>query len=242
LLAPRTAGRAAWVYTSTFGGGLLAGDDVRLRVMIGEDATCFLGTQSQTKVYRSIDGRSAKQALWADVATGATLVAMPDPVSCFADAVFEQRQRFDLSAGASLIWLEWLTSGRRARGERWAFRRYESFADVRVDRGLVFRDAIRLDRSDGRIDSVYRMGACDCFATVLLLGPRLRAHAEGVLKWSAKQPVRGEGKMIFSASPLGGGAVMRVAGPCAESVGTWVRDRLEFVPSLLGADPWKRKW
>ena len=51
--------------------------------------------------------------------------------------------------------------------------------------------------------------------------------------------------LSFAASPLPGGApgaVLRVAGPDAEHVGRWLRERLTFVPELLGDDPWARKW
>ncbi len=220
----------------------MAGDDVWVDVSVGRGATCFLGTQSQTKVYRSATGRAARQSVDARIATGAMLVSMPDPVSCFAESVFEQRQRFEMSTDASLIWLEWLTSGRRARGERWAMGRYQSFADVCVGDRLIFRDALRLDQSDGPIDSPHRMGGCDCFATLLLIGPRVAEHAAAILKWAVDQPAKGDGSVLFAVSPVGGGAVVRAAGPGAEVVGWWVRDRLKFLPELLGADPWERKW
>ena len=50
LLTPKNHGRAAWVYTSTFGGGLVGGDRIRLDVQVGSGAVVFLSTQSATKV------------------------------------------------------------------------------------------------------------------------------------------------------------------------------------------------
>ena len=52
---------------------------------------------------------------------------------CFAGADFAQTQRYDLHADASLVLVDWMTSGRHASGERWAFSRYESRFDITRD-------------------------------------------------------------------------------------------------------------
>ncbi len=53
LLIPRRRTAAAWVYAGTYGGGLVAGDEIDLDVRIGPKALGVLGTQASTKVYRS---------------------------------------------------------------------------------------------------------------------------------------------------------------------------------------------
>ncbi|HEX4796226.1 MAG TPA: urease accessory protein UreD [Humisphaera sp.] len=242
LLAPRSAGKSAWVFTSTFGGGLLAGDRIDLEVEVGQGATCLLGTQSQTKVYRSDQPLAASQVLNAQVAIDATLIALPDAIACFRNANFAQQQRIDLAPSASLCWLDWFTSGRRARGERWAFRSYISRADITVGNKLIFRDALRLDATDGKIDHPYRMGNCDCFATALLIGPRFANYAKELLIWSSTQPAAMQESVIFAASPVSEGVVLRVAGATTEAVGRWLRNRLGCITQELGDDPWERKW
>ncbi|HWE00936.1 MAG TPA: urease accessory protein UreD [Tepidisphaeraceae bacterium] len=243
LLTPRgCAGNAAWVFSSTFGGGLVAGDQINIDASVGEKATCVFSTQASTKVYRSIDAGPTRQSLRLRVGPGGVCALLPDPLTCFAGAVFEQRIDVDLDSTATLVLVDWLTSGRRARGERWAFQKYLSRIDVRRENKLAFRDAVLLDEADGPIDGDYRMGRCDCFGVVLLLGPRVEAACAQLLNQANAQPVtRGE-SLIFSASPLAGGMILRVAGPRTEIVGKWIRDRLRFVPGLLGGDPWARKW
>src|SRR3954465_14107315 len=86
LLAPDTAAPAAVVYVTTFGGGLLAGDHVRLDVDAGERTTTFLGTQSATKIYRAPSPLPARQTLNVHVGDHALFVAWPDPLIAFADA------------------------------------------------------------------------------------------------------------------------------------------------------------
>jgi urease accessory protein len=169
-------------------------------------------------------------------------MVLPDPLTCFAGAVFEQWIRIDLTETGSLVLVDWLTSGRRARGERWAFARYSSRIDATIGSKLVFRDVVRLDQSNGPIAGEYRMGSCDCFGVMLLLGPRVQAACAEILAWSNAQPVDRNEKIVFAASPLPSGAVIRVAGPETQAVGQWIRQRLASVMAMLGADPWSRKW
>ena len=72
----------------------------------------------------------------------------------------------------------------------------------------------------------------------------VRAAAGRLYDFVRSQPPQTvRGPLLFAASPLpGGGAIVRVAGDGAETVGRWLRQNLGFVPPLLGDDPWARKW
>jgi urease accessory protein len=89
LLMPANPGDAAWVYTSSFGGGLVDGDRLVVDADVGLGASVFLSTQASTKVYRSPGGTSTE--LHARVAGGALLVVAPDPVVCFAESGISRR-------------------------------------------------------------------------------------------------------------------------------------------------------
>lgn len=58
LLTPRNHGVAAWVYLSSFGGGLVDGDHFDVQVDVDPGAFALLGTQASTKVYRSPERRA----------------------------------------------------------------------------------------------------------------------------------------------------------------------------------------
>jgi urease accessory protein len=242
LLAPRGRARSAWVFASTYGGGLVAGDDVRLRVKVGPGATLLLGTQASTKVYRSTDGRVTRQALGATVADGGLLVVAPDPLTPFAGAVHEQRQRVDLAPGGSLVLLDWITSGRRARGERWAFGRYASRNDVYQGGVHALADRLALDPADGPLDAPSRLGRFECLALVVIIGPQLAGASKLVLDEVGSRPLRRRETLVDAASPLRDGVVLRVAAEATELLGRYLRETLAFVPELLGEDPWARKW
>ena len=53
------AGASAWAYAATYGGGLVGGDSVSMRVEVGAGASALVATQASTKVYRSDRGACA---------------------------------------------------------------------------------------------------------------------------------------------------------------------------------------
>jgi urease accessory protein len=242
LLTPRGSGACAHVVSSTYGGGLLAGDEVSLRVGAGDGTRCAIGTQASTKVYCCPDGRASRQSLEASVGRGGVLAVVPDPVTCFAGARYEQRQQFGMEEDASLLVIDWITSGRSARGERWAFRRYCSRTLIDVGATRVARDALRLDASDAGPSVADRMGRFDCLATVFLLGPAFATTSAAMLDRIARLPVQRRSALIAGASPLHDGAVLRVLGGAAESVGRFVAKHLAPAWGAVGDDPWSRKW
>jgi urease accessory protein UreH len=131
LLTPRARGQSVWACTSSFGGGLVAGDQTRFDIRIGPGARCYLGTQAATKIYRNPSLLPCGHTTGAILAAGSLLVFAPDPVQAFAGSTYMQRQEFQLASDASLVLLDWFTSGRAARGERWAFNRFQSRNEVR---------------------------------------------------------------------------------------------------------------
>jgi urease accessory protein len=240
LLCLHRRSDCAWIFASTYGGGLVAGDHIRLDATFGRGTRCFLGTQASTKIYRSPNFQISRQSLNATLGADSLCVAAPDPITCFAHARFQQRQRFDLDPSASLVLIDWLASGRHASGERWAFDRYDSGIDVRIGGKLLVRETLLLDPADGPIGSRSRMGRFNCFATLILVGPMVRPMAEAMLRFTAAAPI-GKSDLLFAASPLADGAICRIAGPSAQVVGQWMRDRLSDIPELLGESPWERK-
>ena len=61
ILTPNAGADYCTAVLSGYGGGLVAGDQVRLSVDCGREAKLFLGTQAFTKVYKTVDGQGARQ-------------------------------------------------------------------------------------------------------------------------------------------------------------------------------------
>jgi urease accessory protein len=236
LLAPRNHGEGAWIYTSSFGGGLVDGDDVRLDVEVDARATALVATQASTKVYRG----SAHAQTTARVGDDALLALLPDPVVPFAGASYAQRTEIDLAPRGSLALVEAFTAGRSAHGERWRFSRYESRLVVRRAGRLLLLDPIRLAADD--IQIAARMRRFDAIATIVLVGPRLASAIADTLREIGAMPVERRAERIVVASPLGeDAAVVRIAVTSAGELPQEVRRWLAFVPRLLGDDPFARR-
>lgn len=238
LLTPVARGKSVWAYTSSFGGGLVAGDQTQLAVTISGGARCFFGTQSSTKVYRNPAALPCDHSTRAEVKENSLLVFAPEPVQAFADSHYSQKQEFHLAPNASLVLLDWFSAGRTARGERWAFKHLESRNDVFVGGERALVDSILLSSED----LAAQMGRFNCLATLLLIGPAVKLAAEGLLQQIAARPVENRAALTCSASPVSGGALLRVAGEEVEAVRRELGGHLTFLRDILGDDPWARKW
>jgi urease accessory protein len=239
LLTPKNHGSAAWVYTSSYGGGLVNGDRIVLDVDVGPGAAALLSTQASTKVYRSPQGTSTE--LHARVSTDGLLAVIPDPVVCFAAARYRQLQSFELSPGGGLVLVDWMSSGRHASGERWEFHEYVAQLRARVGGELVLHDALALRRDQG--DLRERLERFDALALMLILGTRMRDRAAELAARVAAIPVlRRPGQIVAAATVGECGCLVRLAGASAELTARTIRDYLGFLPALLGEDPWARKW
>jgi urease accessory protein len=239
LIVSKGRGETCWVYAATLGGGLVGGDDIQIHANVMARARALLTTQASTKVYRSL--RRSTQSLSATVAAGALLAVVPDPVVCFAGADFTQSQRYDLHDEASLVLVDWFTSGRHATGERWAFARYESRFDIRRGARRVFLDGVVLE--PGLDPVAARMGRFDVLGLAIVSGPLVTDAACDLVDRVSAVPVTRDAGLVVSAARLrDGGALVRIAGASVEHAGHTLRSHLAFLSPLVGDDLWSRKW
>jgi urease accessory protein len=74
------------------------------------------------------------------------------------------------------------------------------------------------------------------------MGPAVHADALRILAALSSLPIAARGPVLIGGSPVGDGCVVRIAATSFEAASSAVREQLQFVPSLLGDDPWARKW
>lgn len=239
LLTPTGGGDAAWVYQASLGGGLIGADDLALAVEVGAGASLFLSSQASSKVFRAATSRSD---LDATIGAGATMIAWPDPIVCFAGAALEQRQAYALAADASLICVDALAAGRIARGERWAFARLATRLTIDIADQRALSEAMLLTPEHGPIAA--RMGGADAIATIAIAGPRVAALAAAIIAAAKSSPLpRTADEPLIVASPQPWGAVVRIAAPTVAALLAAIASMLRApVAALLGDDPWARRW
>lgn len=189
------------VFLLTYGGGLVGGDKINLRLHLADQTRLVLLTQGSTKIFKSPSTTvTSGQALNATVGKGAALCYLPDPTQPFGDSVYEQRQTFclDPNGASSLCVLDWVSEGRRARGESWKFHSWKGRNEVRelvpennLPGRLLLRDSVilsepaRAGQEDGLLERMNGMGV---FGTVILYGPLFKRLGEYFLKEFSNQP------------------------------------------------------
>lgn len=236
LLTPRAAGRAAWVVTSSLGGGLVDGDNVACEILIHPGATCLITTQASTKAYRGVSSQQLRVRAFGD----ATALVVPDPVVPYRDATFTQLTSIELAAEASLALVDVVTAGRIAHGERWDAARFDSTLSITIAGTQRLVDRFVLDPEDGAL--ARRLGRFEAIGTVVICGPRLAAIALAQLAELAAIPVRREDPVVVAGSPLGDGAMFRIAGDRVQAVVEMTRALLRDACRAVGEDPWSRKF
>lgn len=196
------------------------------------------------------DASFTTQSISFSVAPTSTLFLLPDPVTCFENASYNQLQRFDLSKDASIVVLDWITSGRKALGEEWVFSRYYSVNEIWLDGKRIAKDVMLLEEShDPDSKMAHRtlgdkMAPYSCYAMVILYGPNVQdiinsitAQYNRISVFKQKSP----GDMIWSLSPISqDGAVMRVAGQETEIVKGWLQQALGGIEEIVGTDVYRR--
>ena len=239
LLCPANAGSAAWAYTSSFGGGLVDGDDVRLDIEVGHGAQALVTTQGSTKAYGG--ARGAQQQVCARVAGAGLLALLPDPLVAFAGARVTSLVEADLGPDATLVLVDGLEAGRVAAGERWDAARCELRVRIRVDGRLVLDDGLLLDPAQGVV--ARRMGPFDGWATVVLLGPRARESTGALL--TAERPAHRlapDVPYLESVAAVGDGCLVRIVARSAAVLAERVALATSCIAGLVGDHPSTRRF
>jgi urease accessory protein len=144
-----------------------------------------------------------------------------------------------------LLVLDWFTSGRRARGEIWAFEHYSSRQQVFLDGRRIIEDAIRLDRSEGEIGGRFRGGRYHCQALLMLVGRRTQGAVERLRELTGQQATHGpkaRGGLLVIANPVTHGVVLRLAGEETETVAQFITRQIEPCLELFDTSIWGRKF
>ncbi|XP_020269421.1 urease accessory protein D, partial [Asparagus officinalis] len=254
---------AVWIYTLSYGGGIVSGDCISVGLSVGDGCTAAMTTQASTKVYKSVGSKCSEQILEAGIGRDALLAFIPDPVTCYSTARYSQKQVFRVFPESNLVVVDWVTSGRHESGEKWDFESYKSINHIYLkDDDPLFIDSVLLDQMSGKSIS-DRMQDYQAIAMVIILGPKLK-HIQDLLRAEVKQMMSGkfhsptvnqryqmttESKHVQSKpallascssfGPKGIGVVVRIAATTTESIYVFLRHNLASLEPFLGAQPYR---
>lgn len=194
------------VFLLTYGGGLVAGDSINLTINLAASTRLVLLTQGSTKIFNTKEpSLLSTQHMTVNLHGDCGLVYLPDPVQPFAKSAFEQTQLYRVhSKRSSLCALDWVSEGRRARGEVWSFWRWGSRNEVwtvpkkREDANgrLLLRDNVFLKGEETKEHPDYsgRVDGLGVFGTLILYGPLFEVLGRWFVDEFKRMPRIGERK------------------------------------------------
>eukprot|EP01134_Creolimax_fragrantissima_P006877 CFRG6877T1 len=220
----RPPSTAAWIFFLGYGGGLLDTDATHWTIDVGVDS-CLMGmTLGNTNIFKSSQAFPVLNAISFHVAKGATLCWLPHPVTPYKDAKYEQRQEVYIEdESTSVVLLDWFTSGRMKRGERWEFHSLNSYNELRKGpkRSVVLRECLSLENIDGFPTVAERMGVFGVYGVLILLGPKAKPIIKSFTDACAQpdsstakpgKPTLLSSTVLISISPWeADGAIVRIA-------------------------------
>ncbi|MCJ1376990.1 hypothetical protein MMC17_000080 [Xylographa soralifera] len=172
------------LFLLSYGGGLLPPDSLSITLTLDALTRLTITTQGFTKIFPSPQISplaTATQTLQASLSRHSGLLIAPDPTQPFDNSRYIQKQVFEIADSASLGVLDWVSEGRRARGEKWGCKECRLRCEVwRVDgseqskRTLLLRDNILLSSPEPHI-LARRMDNLGLFGTLILVGPLFTA-------------------------------------------------------------------
>ncbi|MCJ1477260.1 hypothetical protein MMC13_005931 [Lambiella insularis] len=196
------------LFMLSYGGGLLPPDSLSLRLTMDPLTRLTITTQGSTKVFPSPQATplaTATQTLHASLDTKSGLLLAPDPAQPFKNSRYKQKQTFEVAEGSSLGLLDWVTEGRRARGEQWGCAECRlgcevwRVGDTTGESGAGIQDPMELSKKTLLIrDNIIltprtpslaaQMDNLGLFGTLILLGPLFAALGEFFLSEFALLP------------------------------------------------------
>lgn len=182
LLHPRVDD---WCHTivATYGGGLVDGDAPGLRLRCGEGCRLYLTSPSFTQVFQG----QAQLRLEGRLEGDAVALFHGLPLVPHAASGLSQRSRWSLGPGSTLVVVDWLVSGRTARGESYLYSEVDLELRIERDGQTLLLDRLR-SRPD--VEGVFLpslFGGYGASLIVTLVGPAIGSVASRLARrWNTE--------------------------------------------------------
>lgn len=225
----------AYLYLMNSSPGLFAGDQLHLGIQLDPTAQVYLTDQAATKVHTMpVPGSLAQVMYQIEVASGASLEFVPEPLILYADASLEQSIEVTLHPTGQLFLSEIVIPGRLARTEYYQFRHY--FSRLRVlspDRELIFADAMRLEGKANPFKDSLFFAPFPILATIAIVFPAIdRDQLSNQLTSAAT--ANSSVRVGVSPLPNCSGLWVRLMGKDVNDIKTYIRLALNRARQMNG--------
>ena len=134
--------------------GFFDGDRVDIDVTVAPGARLCLSTPAASRVYPTRSGKPAANHQKFTVGENAMLEWNPEPFIPHAGASYHQTTEIHLHSSASLLFLEWLSPGRVAMGEAFAYQNLRWELDLTAADRLIARERYDLHPGNHSLESL----------------------------------------------------------------------------------------
>lgn len=134
--------------------GFFDGDTVEVSVEVGQGANLILSTPSASRVYRTRSGKAAANSQVFTVGPGASLEWVPEPFIPHAGARYLQRTTLKIDPTASLLFFDWISPGRVAMGETFAYQELRWELDLHSGGVLAARERYDLQPGNHSLEGL----------------------------------------------------------------------------------------
>lgn len=204
--------------------GFFDGDRLELDIHVAAGAKLVLSTPSASRVYRTRSGAAAVCCQKFRVAENASLEWIPEPFIPHAGARYVQRTEIELDAAASLLLFDWISPGRVAMGEVFAYQHLRWELDLLLGGKLIARERYDLQPGDASLEALRAKFPAAHYLSVYAAG-------EMAKNWPADELDALNGEDIYLGhGPLTGG-VHVIRALCRDSLSA--RRLLETLRLLL---------
>lgn len=196
--------------------GFFDGDQLQVRAEVEKGARLVLSTPSSSRVFRARGDQPARCEQEFIICSGAYLEWIPEAFIPHSGASYQQQTTIHLEQDADLLYMEWISPGRVARGEIFEFESIEIGLDLYQDDILIAREDYKIREAPEGITAMYPEGQYLAFYVVGKMTER----------WPAKEIERlgKEAGYLGHGSLEGGAKVIRAICKDAPSARKLIED------------------
>ncbi len=195
-------------------GGVVGGDRLDTTIEIDPNAHCLVTTPGAAKWYRS-EARMSEQKTQLTVANNASLEWLPQENIVFNGAISNWQTTVTIGSNTSVIGMEVIMLGRKARGEQFTAgslsNRFNVFrsTDNPESNGsqintLVFSEQWTLTGQDARLNTLQGLSGLPCFGQLWAVGSTssLQAARQAIHNYSAQENDSEPNRLISDSYPV----------------------------------------
>jgi len=258
ILNPKTENGTCHIVLSGYGGGMVTGDHIQIKIDCRSNTSSFIGTQANTRIFEQSNGSTAKMVIDADLHENSLAVIFPDPVVLQKNSRLKQKQTFNLRTDSILFLVDWFNSGRIDIGEQFQFYSYLSEIEIFYENQLKVLDRFHFDPKQHVSSSSANFGPYHSMFTAYLVGNplnhRFQKISNNLLKFNDYKSIadkdlstskESKSTVTSSVSEVSEGVyILRAASRSRNDLLSLCNHIMDILKEeeLLGFNPWVRKY